>query len=1202
MNIRILLNKLAVLSLLAYLSGCNSNTGNSAANGATSGKIESRNISVSQIAKNEANTSYQGSQAYNSSLYSGEDVNGQTGTLTLSKSLIASSGITKDMDLNFNLVYSSSGAKSIGTLGLHNGWDLQLSKVVGNNSVNIDGSNYAIDPTWSDESGYKSGLKYINNHAVKFTQYSSDQPLASCHNASANNVLVHSVYQGVNGTHQYFANNGDLIARDDKDGNCISFGYLNGKLHTIVDSYGVTYTFNVSDNVITVTSATSLGNRAIKVNIGANGVSSYTDASGYVTTYKYNNDGLVNAITYPSKLVTKISYTTLPYISCSNGSGTLNAVASLSHNSASGGVLNSTTYEYGVASGGANFTGYGIAGGICLSNKSDGLADTNDPGLKYYDVTVIKNGSSNAPSQISRVYYNFMHLPVKQDNLASDAFNAPVLSSVHYSYNIPTNRTNQRSASFSSPIEQDTYQGNVQVEKVNTSYDDYNQVTSTTDTILMNSVLTPFQNTKTQYYPGDSYYLVEDSTTTDLINNETKEERNTLTPDGHHIAQTNTFYKGSAWKTLNYGYDDYGRLTSNAISWAGNVPTGSVKSSNITDAYTYSNGILTDKQTDALNHTTTIVHDTTLPGAPIISKTDPNGNVTTYKYDIEGRQARVTTPLGNSTTMSYTVASADKDNTVTTTDALGHATTVLYNELGQVLLVSDNGDNGNDKSRTIQSNSYYPNGSLQTTTDKLGNTTNYTYDNLGRQLTTTDSLGNLTSTTYDDSKLTKTSFLNGNKIGSEVIDGIGNKVTSISYSIPTAADSEAHSIEERNSYSGFKHKLTSTSLADSNQIKQTRNTYNGDGDIEVANNSLSNTPSSSRIRSSSNANVDNSQVDSNSQKDLLGKPLNVTTTVNTELTNNSYNNQYGPTGLLDTSRNTMGNKTMEYYPNGSIKTLTTNYDGTTISYTYDADGNEKTQTTGSVTITKDYDANHNVTSITNSSIPNSTIHYTYTKTNLLSTVTYPDGKSVIYTYYDNGLLKSKTSALGVTTNYIEDSQGRIQSISTNGSTLIYTYDDSNTNAGKKGILKSTVLTNSSGIKTMHTYTYDGWGAIASDTTNEAGHITTVTYKKDVQKRTTQETIKNDQASQNLNLTKTYQYDNMSRLKQATTVYVNSPESVTEVYTYDKDSNVKTYTNGESTINYTYNEKDQLILVNSESISYDNAGNMKTDDKGNIYSY
>ena len=156
------------------------------------------------------------------------------------------------------------------------------------------------------------------------------------------------------------------------------------------------------------------------------------------------------------------------------------------------------------------------------------------------------------------------------------------------------------------------------------------------------------------------------------------------------------------------------------------------------------------------------------------------------------------------------------------------------------------------------------------------------------------------------------------------------------------------------------------------------------------------------------------------------------------------------------------------------------------------------------------------------------------------------------------------------------------------------------------MLKSTTLTNPNGIKTIHAYIYDGWGSIASDTTNEAGHITTVTYKKDAQKRTRQEIIKSDQPSQNLNLTKTYQYDSMSRLKQATTVYANSNESVTEIYSYDKDSNVKTYTNNRSTINYTYNDKDQLTYVESNNVSkhitYDNAGNMKTNDKGNSYSY
>jgi YD repeat-containing protein len=740
MNIRILLNRLIILSLLFYLLGCNSNAG-SGASGATAGTIESRNISASQIVANNDDTPYKGSQAYNSSLYNGENVNGQTGTLTLSQSLISSPGVTKDMDFNLNLVYSSSGAKTSGEFGLPNGWSVGLSKVNGNNSVSIDGSTYLIDPTWSDESGYKSGLKYINNHAIKFTRYEIDEPLTTCHNpnSSANGALVRYMYQGVNGTHQYFANSGDLIARDDKDGNCISFGYLNGKLNKVVDSNGVTYDVAISDDKLTVTSLNSLGDRVIKVSIGRQGVTSYTDANGYVTTYGYDNNGLVNKITSPSLLVTNISYTTLPYTSCSNGGGTLYAVNNLTHNSANKVVLNSTTYKYGVATNGANFTGFGLGGGICLSNKNDGLAETKDPRLKY-DVTVIKNGSNNAPSQISRVYYNFMHLPVEQDNLASDAFGDKILSQVNYSYNI-TPDTCKRSASFSSPIEKDIYQDKVEVEKINTSYDKYNQVTSSTDNILINGKLKPFQNTVTHYFDGDSYYLVSDSTTTDLITQKTKGEKNTLTANSRHIAQSDIFYKDSAWKTLNYGYDNNGRITSSAISWSGSVPPGSATNSHLTDTYSYNKTLLTDTQTDALGNKTITIKDIGLPGSPIVSKEDHNNNITTYTYDKDGRETQEETPLEEVTTISYQVGDS---NTVKTTDPLGHATTVTYNALGQVLEVTDNGDNGDKNNRKIQSNTYYPNGSLETTIDKLGNKTTYTYDSLGRQLTVTPDVKILT--------------------------------------------------------------------------------------------------------------------------------------------------------------------------------------------------------------------------------------------------------------------------------------------------------------------------------------------------------------------------------------------------------------------------------------------------------------------------
>ena len=57
-------------------------------------------------------SSYKGSQAYNSSLFSGEDVNAQTGDLNLSRSLISAPGVLGDIDLN--LTYSSDNNSKAG--------------------------------------------------------------------------------------------------------------------------------------------------------------------------------------------------------------------------------------------------------------------------------------------------------------------------------------------------------------------------------------------------------------------------------------------------------------------------------------------------------------------------------------------------------------------------------------------------------------------------------------------------------------------------------------------------------------------------------------------------------------------------------------------------------------------------------------------------------------------------------------------------------------------------------------------------------------------------------------------------------------------------------------------------------------------------------------------------------------------------------
>ena len=1158
--------------------------------------------------------SYQGSQAYNSSLFTAENVNSQTGTLTMGKSLIARPGVTSDIDLNLNLTYSSSAANIPSVLGLPKGWSYQLSYVIPANapihsnsstasdnpitSVNINGQNYIYDDSWHDVSGYYSGLRYINNHSIKFERISGVVPW--------DNTLKYSYRYSdkKSGITQYFDLMGKLLGETNRYGLYITYKYLNDsanvyhtKLKEIDDSYKQVYNIgNPSGGKILISD--SQGKQLSSVDIGVNGVTAITDIMGYHTKYSYKvnpadaSSYLVNRIEYPSGLVTAILYNTIPYVDCnSRKNGSLPVVSILTH-AKSNSTLDNTKYTYG--GGNATFTGYPA---ICMSNLGDNLTDY--PSYQYL-VTITKI-NPQGQSQEDRLTYNYLHLLVEQDSDSTGA------NGVHkaklYTYDIKSSSAKARSPSFSEPVNVTTKVGDKVIGIESSSYNSYDEPTSIMYFGIMDGSLKLYRSTLTSYFEAESaFYLTKEIFDKDELSGDILDTSNTLNDNHLEIKSSKISYNNHPWKTTSYGYEpDTGRIIKQTIAWDTTPPKGSPTSSSIQDSYSYnsSDGILTDTQTDARGYQTIITRDTKLSGSPILTSKNPLGKVTTHTYDLIGRELSVTSPGGNHTSTSYKVAQKDQgSNQVTKTDPLGHTTIIDYDELARPIQVSDNGGN-NKTTRILETDSYNQLGQVVIKTDIFGNSVHYTYDEFGRVRTTTDSLNNVVTNSYDDANLTKISELNGVKSSTEVSDGAGNIVSVTKYS---AEDSGAkqHTTVETNTYNGFKEKILSTTTTDGVPIKTTTTTFNGDGDAEQSNSTLSD---------GSNGDA---EVDSNSIKDLLGKPLTTTTTINGKATKNGYQNTYDATGLLETSSNSMGDKTMSYYPDGNLETLT-NYDETVTSYTYDADGHPITKTKNGITFKMDYDANGNVKSITNSSNPNNTIMYEYSNTNLLKSVTYPDGKSVIYTYYDNGLVKSKTNALGVTTNYEEDNHGRMKSITTNGSVLTYNYDDNNKNIGKYGTLMSVTLNN--GVTTTHTYSYDGWGNIASDEVTEGSNKTTISYKKDLLQRTKLQQITSTLPSSNLNLTKTYQYDALSHLKEATTVYNNRgnslyasnglsvlPESVTEIYSYDTDGNVTTYTNGESTTTYSYNNKDQIESINGYKIAYDVAGNMKNDATGNTYSY
>jgi RHS repeat-associated protein len=156
-------------------------------------------------------------------------------------------------------------------------------------------------------------------------------------------------------------------------------------------------------------------------------------------------------------------------------------------------------------------------------------------------------------------------------------------------------------------------------------------------------------------------------------------------------------------------------------------------------------GFLTDV-TDSLGQTKSFTLD---PGTNQVTQitgpaqcsacgTPGAGNVS-FTYDSMGNVLTMTDALGNTTTFTY---SSGFNKITSATDALGRSATYSYDAHGNLLSVTDR--NGHTTSFAYNSA-----GLLIKTTDALGNSTTITRDSYGNPVAVTDALGNTTSTVFD---------------------------------------------------------------------------------------------------------------------------------------------------------------------------------------------------------------------------------------------------------------------------------------------------------------------------------------------------------------------------------------------------------------------------------------------------------------------
>ncbi len=589
----------------------------------------------------------------------------------------------------------------------------------------------------------------------------------------------------------------------------------------------------------------------------------------------------------------------------------------------------------------------------------------------------------------------------------------------------------------------------------------------------------------------------------------------------------------------------------------------------------------------------------------ITSKTDPNGNITTFTHDADGNMLTETEAYGTAdqrtTTYTYNsfgqvLTETDNDgnitiytydangNMLTKTEAYGtvdeRTTTYTYNVYGQMLTTTD--PDGN-----TTTNTYDQYGNLETVTNALNQTTTYTYDIMSNLLLTTDTNGNVTTYQYDlRDRLIRETKPDGGIINYEydlagnrtaITDANGNRTTFTYDSLNRLIELRTPNSELTTYTYDSENNMTSMTIKDSNNNAMTSETYTYD----------------------------------------IYNRLTRTTHADNTYTEQSYD----ALGNILTKRDENGNTTTFTYD--SLNRLT------------------QLQTPDSELTIYTYDRRNNLISVTDAN--NNTTTYNYdTLSRLISTIS-PDTGTTTYTYDPNGNMLTKTDANSITTTYVYDALNRQITIQFPDSTqnINYYYDDTQL---QNGVGRLTAMTDQSGITW---YDYDKMGRVVMETrqvnnlfyrTEYAydlnGNLSSITYPGGRKIAYTYNQLnKVTSVTETLNgVTSTlasnivYQpFGEMNSLTygnglqqsigynnryQITSINVGSIQSLT--YTYANNGNITGITNNlnpANTKSYTYDSLNRLTIATGQwgaiTYAYDSVGNRtyETTNTGNTtYNY
>ena len=567
---------------------------------------------------------------------------------------------------------------------------------------------------------------------------------------------------------------------------------------------------------------------------------------------------------------------------------------------------------------------------------------------------------------------------------------------------------------------------------------------------------------------------------------------------------------------------------------------------------------------------------------------DPDGNVTTYGYDADGRQVSEElpsyTPPGSSSAITPvdTTAYDGDGNVVSTTDGLNNTTTYGYDQQGnQVTVTAPN--------NSVTTTAYDPDGEPLSVTDPTGAVTDSTYDYKGRLATSTQverytgsgSAAYTTSYSYNDAT-------GGGWLSQETTpDGV---TTQYSYNPAGEKTASTNGASDTTSYSynslGEQTKVTNPDGT------ATATGYDGAGNVT----------STTSLGASGNALATTSAA-----FDGEGDQLSAT-----DAEGNSTTFTYDPTGMV----------TQEVQPVSAASGITT-------SFGYDAAGNQTLYTDGNGSQWWD---TYNSWGLEQSRVEPSTAAYT-TAANSTFTLAYdadqspvtetePGGVTVASTYNNVGELTGQSGsgadAATPTRTFGYNPAGDMTSASTsntagsgsNATSEAFTYDDRGQVLTASGSAGSTSYAyNGDGLATSvadaagtTSYTYDDddrlstlanpvTGTTATYSYNPDSLLTGISYGTgndsqslgyDSQHRLTSDTLETSSGATVASVS--YGYDADSEITSEATAGLAGAASNT--YTYDQAGRLTSWDNGTATTAYGYDGNGNLTRDGSKTYTYD----------------